>query len=365
MHFDISLIIFLLFEIRPCIMYNIFRLMFIIKFISCDYDEKSFMSLIDYNRGNYSNLILSCPHGGFLGTNITTLQKLPNAGCFNNTLGRCVYTERDCLRLDINDTLIYHLDARCVTERISTSQMFYLTLAIADKYKNLTKHYPYTILNKATRQYLDPAEDLLMGTFLLESATRLYMDYHRLIAMSKENIKSQYRYGLMIEFVFHKYSQTIYLGYGYDYNELKLRNFNLSKSTIMELLVRKVDPISVIIGNQSLGHFLQLAGFQHVIPSLSKQYSDDSNVKYRPSTYSTEIHSCKTLGGRINSILFSYPIERLRSHNLNTEASWIAQAIYNFINANDMKLLSSNAYFIQSMNYFLCFCIFTFILFST
>ncbi|CAF0850905.1 unnamed protein product [Didymodactylos carnosus] len=353
MHFDTSLIILLSFKIRTCIMYNIFRLIFFIQFISCDYDEVSFMSLIDYNRGDYSNLILSSPHGGFLGANITMLQKLPNAGCYNNSLQRCVYTERDCLRLDINGSFIFQSDARCVNERTSTSQMFYLTLAIANEYKTLTNHRPYTILNRLTRQYLDPAEDLLMGTFLLENATRLYMDYHRLIAMSKESIKSRYSRGLMIEFIFHKYSQTIHLGYGYSHHEWKTHNYNLSKSTIMELLVRKVDPTSVIVGNHSLSHFLQLVGFQHVIPSLRKQNSDEHIIKYRPSTYSTEIHSCKTLGGRINSILFSYPIERLRSHSLNMEASRIAQAVHNFINANDMKLLSSNAYSIESMQYFL------------
>ena len=70
-------------------------------------DEQSYLSLIEFNRGGpNTNLILSSPHGGFLGANLTSRQEnklsnneissaslfqLPIGGCYNTTLDRCVY----------------------------------------------------------------------------------------------------------------------------------------------------------------------------------------------------------------------------------------------------------------------------------
>jgi hypothetical protein len=207
--------------------------------------------------------------------------------------------------------------------------MYSFTKSIADAF---VSHYrPYTILNKLTRQYVDPAEDLLLGTFLIESATRAYIDYHRLIAMAKEAIPSSSR-GLFIEFVFHKNSQTIQLGYGYD----PLRSSMTSKptqSTINELLSRSGP--SVILGNNSLGYFLRRNGFQHVIPL--QQIPQQRQYEYRLSTYSTRMHADQ----RFNAILFSYPIERLRIHSMKQEAIRIAKAIEQFVQTNNIKSLSS------------------------
>jgi hypothetical protein len=59
-------------------------------------DDQSYLSLVEFNRGGSStNLILSSPHGGFLGANLTSkntgkspnnesLWQLPIAGCYND-----------------------------------------------------------------------------------------------------------------------------------------------------------------------------------------------------------------------------------------------------------------------------------------
>ena len=309
-------------------------------------DEQSYLSLVEFQRGGPStNLILASPHGGFLGANLTSgnvslstaLLALPIGGCYNNTLDRCVYTLRDCLRSTSNEseTLSFQADARCMLDRSSTSAMNLLTKAIADAFA--LPYRPYTISNKLTRQYVDPVEDLLMGTFLLEGATRTYMDYHRLIAMAKEAIRPA-SHGLFIEFVFHKNSQTVQLGYGVDNS----RTSPLSKapqSTIIELLARSGS--KVIRGNHSFGHFLHHNGFENVLPldtQSPSQAQGQRTIKYRLSTHSTRTHADQ----RLNAILFSYPIERLRTHTLKREATRIARAIEQFLQTNRMQTFSSS-----------------------
>lgn len=306
-------------------------------------DEQSYLSLVEFHRGGQStNLILASPHGGFLGANLTStnvslstaLLPLPIGGCYNNTLDRCVYTLRDCLRSDSDEgeTLSFHADARCMLDRSSTSAMHSLTKAIAEAFA--LPYRPYTILNKLTRQYVDPAEDLLMGTFLLEGATRTYVDYHRLIAMAKEAIRPATR-GLFIEFVFHKNSQTVQLGYGIE-NSRSSPLAKPSQSTIDDLLSRSGS--SVIRGNHSLGHFLRRNGFESVLPLDNQSPSEGQrSIKYRLSTHSTRAHADR----RLNAILFSYPIERLRTHTLKREATRIAQAIEQFLQTNRLQTFSS------------------------
>jgi hypothetical protein len=312
-------------------------------------DDQSYLSLIEFNRGgNSTNLIFSSPHGGFLGANLTskqiekssnnqTLWRLPVAGCYNDTLERCIYTIKDCLKSN-NGKLSFSADARCINDRSSTVSMYLLTKSISESF---TSHYrPYTILNKLSRQYVDPAEDLLPGTFLLESSTRVYIDYHRLIAMAKEAIRSSSR-GLFIEFVFHKNSQTIQLGYGYD----PLSSSVVSKptqSTINELISRSGP--SVILGNNSFAYFLRLNGFKYVIPL--EQIQQQRQIGYRLSTYSTRMHADQ----RFNAILFSYPIERLRIYSIKQEAIRIAKAIEQFIKINNIKSFSSSSSSILSVN---------------
>jgi hypothetical protein len=331
------------FDTRLFIIYFIFIQNLIL--CLCQYsDDQSYLSLIEFNRGGPStNLILSSPHGGFLGANLTSkgksssneiltapLLQLPIGGCYNNTLDRCVYTLTDCLRSDINDgdKISFHPDARCIIDRSSTSAMYSLTKAIAESFSS---HYrPFTILNKLTRQYVDPAEDLLAGTFLVESATRAYMDYHRFIAMAKEAIRPPSR-GLFIEFVFHKNSQTVQLGYGFESSRSSIITKPL-QSTINELISRSGP--SIIKGNNSFSYFLNRNGFQYVIP-LEQQ----RQIEYRLSTHSTRTHADQ----RFNAILFSYPIERLRTHTLKLEAIRIAKAIEQFIQINNIKLISSSS----------------------
>jgi len=304
-------------------------------------DDQSYLSLVEFNRGGSStNLILSSPHGGFLGANLTSkntgkspnnesLWQLPIAGCYNDTLERCVYTIKDCLKAD-NKILSYHADARCLTDRMSTLSMYSLTKAISEAF---TIHYrPYTILNKLTRQYVDPAEDLLLGTFLLESATRTYMDYHRLIAIAKEAIRVPSR-GLFIEFIFHRNSQTVQLGYGYDPLRPPIAGKPI-QSTMNELISRSGP--SVILGNNSLGYFLRLNGFEYVIPLERSQ--QQKQFGYRLSTHSTRMHADQ----RFNAILFSYPIERLRINSIKQEAMRIAKAIEQFVQANNIQIHSSS-----------------------
>jgi hypothetical protein len=341
------------FDTRLLVTYFILINNFIVCF--CQYsDEQSYLSLIEFNRGGPStNLILSSPHGGFRGANLTSkngqkpskedfstapLLQLPIGGCYNNTLDRCVYTLRDCLRSDINDgdKISFHPDARCIIDRSSTSAMYSLTKAIAESFSS---HYrPFTILNKLTRQYVDPAEDLLAGTFLLESATRVYMDYHRFIAMAKEAVRPPSR-GLFIEFVFHKNSETVQLGYGFESSRSSTVNKPL-QSTITELILRSGS--SVIQGNNSFGYFLYKNGFPYVTP-LEQQ----RQTEYRLSTHSTRTHADQ----RFNAILFSYPIERLRTHTLKLEAVRIAKAIEQFIQTNNIKAISSSS--LTSVNPFI------------
>ena len=310
-------------------------------------DEQSYFSLIEFNRGGSStNLIFSSPHGGFLGANLTSRKtnrssnydfsspsfvQLPVAGCYNNTLNRCVYTLRDCLRSDDNDgenNISFHPDARCMIDRSSTSTMYSLTKAIAESF---SPHYrPFTVLNKLTRHYVDPAEDLLVGTFLFESATRVYMDYHRLIAMAKEAIRPPTR-GLLIEFVFHKNSQAVQLGYGFEPNLIPIMN-KAFQSTIPDLISRLGPGITK--GNNSFGYFLHRNGFHSVIPMDQQQ---QRLVDYRSSTHSTRTHADQ----RFNVILFSYPIERLRTHTLKLESVRIAKAIEQFIQTNNIKSISA------------------------
>lgn len=299
-------------------------------------DDQSYLSLIDFHRGGSStNLIFTCPHGGFLGANLTSkkisfsLEQLPVAGCYNDTLKQCIYTFQDCLKSS-NQTLSHRVDARCLVDRSSTLSMYLLTKFIADSFQ--PAYRPFMILNKATRQYVDPAEDLLRGTFLMESATRIYIDYHRLIAMAKEAITSPKR-ALLIEFVFHKNSQMIQLGYGYD----PLRSSMTSKPnhTTMEELIARSGP-SVIRGNNSFGYFLRQQGFSSIIPF--EQISSSKSIVYRLESHSTRMHADQ----RFNTILFSYPIERLRKYSMQGDAKRIAKAIQQFIQMNHIQSHSSS-----------------------
>lgn len=350
MHFDTRLSLLLIFLVNHAT-----------PALSQHADHQSYLSLIEFNRGgSASSVILSSPHGGFLGANLTSKNtaspapnQLPIAGCYNDTLERCVYSVHDCLSLKAEERKFFsRTDARCLTNRSSTLSMHLLTKAIAEAFAAPVR--PYTVLNKLTRQYVDPAEDLLLGTFLLESATRVYADYHRLIAMAKEAIRPPAR-GLLIEFTFHRYSSTVQLGYGYD----PTRSSAVSKptqSTVGELVSRMGS--AAVLGNYSLGHFLRLNGFAHVTPLGPPPTSSQQQrpTGHRLSTYSTRMHADL----RFNAILFSYPIERLRSHSIKLEARRIARAIEQFTQSNNIKALSSS-FPSTSANTLLLFC--TWILF--
>lgn len=323
MHFDTRLFLFTLIQIS---------------LYSGQYsDDQSYLSLIDFHRGgNSTNLIFTSPHGGFLGANLTTkrtsfsLEQLPIAGCYNDTLKQCIYTFQDCLKSH-DQTLSHRSDARCLIDRSSTVSMYLLTKLIADSFQ--PAHRPYTVLNKATRQFVDPAEDLLRGTFLIESATRIYIDYHRLIAMAKEAITPPTR-GLLIEFVFHRNSQTLQLGYGYD--PLRVSTMSKPNHTTIEELITRSGP-SVILGNNSFGYFLRQQGFSSIIPL--EQNPSSKSIVYRLESQSTRMHADR----RFNTILFSYPIERLRKYSMQGEAMRIAKAIQQFIQINHIKSLSSSS----------------------
>lgn len=339
MHFDTTLLIIHFISITKYLCF-------------CQYlDDQSYLSLVEFNRGgSLTSVILSSPHGGFLGADFTSKQvgktsvnavsteplvRLPMGGCYNSTLDRCIYSLRDCLRSNNNviDTISFYPDARCMIDQSSTSTMYSLTKAIAESFP--TDHRPFTILNKLTRQYVDPAEDLLTGTFLLESSTRVYMDYHRFIAMAKESIRARSR-GLYIEFVFHKHSEAVHLGYGFEPGTSSMLS-KPSQSTITDLVSRIGS--SVIKGNNSLSYYLHRHGFQHVLP-----LEQHKQIKYRLSTHSTRMHADQ----RFNAILFSYPIERLRTHTLKLEAIRIAKAIEQFIEKNHIKSCSTPSLFFAS-----------------
>lgn len=322
MHFDTRLLFFFLLQVS--------------RYSGQHPDHQIYLSLIDFHRGgNSTNLILTSPHGGFLGANLTfksnsfIFEQLPVAGCYNDTLKQCLYISKDCLTSQ-RDKVTQRVDARCLVDRSSTLSMYLLTKLIAESFHPSFR--PYTILNKVTRQYVDPAEDLPRGTFLIESATRIYIYYHRLIAMAKEAITPPTR-GLLIEFVFHKNSQTIQLGYGY--NPLRSSMINKPNHTTMNELITRSGP-SVILGNNSFGYFLRQQGFASVIPL--EPISPTKSPTYRLESYSTRMHADQ----RFNTILFSYPIERLRKHLMNQEALRIAKAIEQFIRMNNIKPLSSS-----------------------
>jgi hypothetical protein len=343
MHFDTRLLIYSL-TIVDIVVFSIEHA-----------DDQSYLSLIEYHRGSsFTSLIVTSPHGGFLGSNLTltetrfvtnrkplsiSLPMLPVAGCYSNELGRCIYTVSHCQRAH-NGELSFHGDARCMLKsRISTSAMYWLTKAITDAF--IPSQRPFVILNKLTRQYVDPAEDLLPGTFLLESAVRVHTDYHRLIAMAKESIRT-YSLGLLIEFVFHQGSLTVQLGYEFDSGRLPTVSRSV-QSTINELLLRCGS--SVIIGNNSLAYYLRLNGFDDVVP-----WYEEHNAS-RQSTYSTRIHADR----QFNAILFSYPIERLRTHSLRQEAIRIAKAIEAFMYTNKIQRHSSSFASLSSANS-ICVC---------
>jgi hypothetical protein len=303
----------------------------------CQYaDEQSYLSLVDFHRGgNATQLILGSPHGGSLGANLT-LSPLPVAGCYNTETERCVYTVQDCLRAD-GELLSFRADARCVIDRSSSPSIHLLTKSIAEAFK--PTHRPFTILNKLTRQYVDPAEDLSRGTFLVENAVRSYNDYHRLIAISKEAIRLRSP-GLYIELVFHRISQTVFLGYGFESGR-SAATARPALSTVTDLISRV--GLNVIAGNSSLSSCLRRNGFESVIPLGPQKYNGT-----RLSTYSTRVHADQ----RLNTILFSYPVERLRTHSLKQEGQRIAKAIDEFISSVDcilfvMLLFLSQALAIQ------------------
>ena len=300
-------------------------------------DDQSFQSTIEFHRGgNLTQLILASPHGGFLGANLTTNQRtlstskdgnsvswrrLPVAGCYSEILDRCVFTIEDCFKSD-GENRSFRTDARCMTDRSSSPTMYTLAKSIADAF--IVPHRPYIVLNRLTRQYVDPAEDLPLGTFLVENSIRSYMDYHRLISLAKEGIRSSSSC-FFIEFVFHKNSQTVLLGYGHDTTRPLATN-RLVQSTMNGLLLQY--GVSVINGNRSLAHFLRLNGFERIYPFEQSKF-----VEHRRSTYSTRMHSDQ----HCNAILFSYPIERLRTHSINREAIRIAKAIESFLRTNQIQ----------------------------
>lgn len=290
-------------------------------------DEQSYLSLIDFQRGgNATQLILGSPHGGSLGANLT-LSPLPVAGCYNATSERCVYTVQDCLRAT-GEVLSFRADARCVIDRSSSPTLHLLTKSIAEAFQ--PTYRPFVILNKLTRQYVDPAEDLPRGTFLVENAVRSYNDFHRLIAISKETIRVRSP-GLYIELVFHRKSQTVFLGYGFEPG----RSATVARPTqftVNDLISRA--GLNVIAGNSSLSHYLRQNGFEQVVPLGPQQPSG-----YRLSTYSTRMHADQ----RFNAILLSYPVERLRTHSLKQEGQRLAKAIDEFMQATQIKPRSSSS----------------------
>jgi hypothetical protein len=115
----------------------------------------------------------------------------------------------------------------------------------------------------------------------------------------------------------------------------------------MNELISRSGP-SVILGNNSFGYFLQYHGFQSVIP-LEQTSSQQRQIEYRLSTYSTRMHADQ----RFNAILFSYPIERLRKYSIKQEALRIAKAIERFVQTNNIKPISSSASTINRIFYYL------------
>ena len=155
----------------------------------------------------------------------------------------------------------FHPDARCMIDRSSTTMIHLLAKAIAASFSS--PYRPFTILNKLSRHCVDPAEDLLIGTFLLESATRVYMDYHRLVAMAKESIR-WLTCGLFIELVFHSNSQTVQLGYGFEPNLIPM--IKQSFQSIISDWITQFD-LGIIRTSNFLGYFLHAMVFDQPFQS--------------------------------------------------------------------------------------------------
>ena len=88
-------------------------------------------------------------------------------------------------------------------DRSSSSTQFSLTETIAE---SLSPHYcPFTFLNNLTRFHVALAKYPLVAMFLLECLTRLYLNYHRLIAIATKATRPP-TCALFIELVFPKHS---------------------------------------------------------------------------------------------------------------------------------------------------------------
>lgn len=347
------------FDTRLLIVYFLSALS--IDFVQSLSRDQIYQRFIEFHRGEkQTHLILSSPHAGFLGANLTDFnekstrvqewRRLPTAGCYKNSFDRCFYTIHDCLKSPNDDDYSLTADARCLIDRSSSPTMYALTKSIFNSFTRNIR--PYLILNKLTRQFVDPAEDLPLGTFLMEDSVRTYADYHRLISMAKEAIFSNRSSILMIEFVFHRKSSTIYLGYGYDPTQSFIKTRRI-QSTVNDLILKFGS--NVVLGNRSLSYFLKVHGFKRVLP-----WNQTVPVDARLSTYSTRFHS----DPNCNTILFSYPIERLRTHSIRNEAQRIAKAIEDFMTVNQIQARLSSSSSSLFSTFDLVVCLFLHVIFS-
>ncbi|CAF0837283.1 unnamed protein product [Adineta ricciae] len=210
-------------------------------------------SSIDFYPGTM-NVILSVPHDGDLRSN---LPSRPKGACRKlNSSNRKCYYQNPCLSPQ------FQMDTKhCKISRGRDVNTRLLALALRYEFKALFHFTPYVIINRLERTKVDMNRFIDQGTFYRKDNMHAWMRYHFYLRHARELIvKNKNNYGgkgLLLDLHSHDHPERwVELGYLLPSRQLSRKSYHLKHSSFASYLTSLFEPIHLVSGNKSLGHFI-------------------------------------------------------------------------------------------------------------
>lgn len=190
---------------------------------------------------------------------------------------------------------------------------------------------PYLLINNINRKYLDLNRELKLGTSNQKSELYWYNFHNKLESLIQE-CKNKYGYCLLLDVHGNKHTHNIIqLGYGIKYKKLEnLKSDNLS----LQHLKTKYTPLSITIGERSLGKFIDNFLITAPSPRLNskiKMEIIEDDEKYYKGGFITKYYSKKFL---IDCIQIEISQDLRLNNILDFTSNAISSGICNFYKKN-------------------------------
>lgn len=268
-----------------------------------------------------SNLIISCPHDGFLKP-----KDIPDRqnGCYDESTDTCDF-HHDCGKSS----------TKCRATTVRSVYAARVGKAIQARLAELTGCAPHLIVMNLNRVKVDPNRDIAEAAQHDPIAEAAYLQFHSYIQTAHDTVAANNGNGLHLDLQGHSHSDK-WLELGYGISRTKLNQLdsegldNYKDRTTIKALAHRSDvyfPL-LLAGPKSLGGMLQRKGFRAVPSPHYPRPSSGREGEYFSGGYITRRWGSRD-GGDIDAVQLMMPYHA-RKHS--PTRGRLAEIVLEFLN---------------------------------